>query len=265
MTLDLRCIRVSDEAFDMLGLYPQQLTNRSLFDLVDNPQPLTRIHRALTDNLTDNKVTITFHDFFSSSPYQLATVANGSLTLKEILAFKRANGGLSLLDTRLYFGGGLGADLFLPHSLDRLYLVCILTKPRTNNSYCPPTLSSSPVPARQQQTSHPSPVTDDELLWAAASSSEATLSPSSTSCMLFTSASDPIPASSENVDDTELVWMQPPDNVIIPLPLCNAAVNNNAPCSIVPSTQNSYPDSFYLSSSSVAAEPQYYVTPTPLM
>lgn len=292
LTLDLRCIRVSDEAFEMLGLYPQQLTNRSLFDLVDNPQNLAHIYRFLTDHIVDKQVTATFQDFFSLSPYRLSTVANGSLTLKEVLTFKREDGGLSLLDARLYFGGGLGADLFSPDSLNRLYLVCILTKPRTNSnnnttSYCP-VLSPSPTTVtstcQHQRTSHPSPaVTDDELIWTAAtttSSSEATLSPSSTNKLLFTGVPEPIiPVSSKPTiaDDPELVWMQPPDNVTIPVPLSNATAlsnNNNLPLSDpnISSTQQQTDyanDPFYLvatSSSSIAAEPrQYCLTSVPFM
>jgi hypothetical protein len=69
--------------------------------------------------------------FTSSSPYQLLTIANGSLTLKESLLFTTSDQSRhQSLDARFYLGGGSGADLDHPDSLHQLYIVCSLTMPQ---------------------------------------------------------------------------------------------------------------------------------------
>ncbi|OAD75165.1 Zn(2)-C6 fungal-specific transcription factor, partial [Phycomyces blakesleeanus NRRL 1555(-)] len=52
LTMDISCARVSDESVDFLGVYPQELAHRSLYDLVspEYSSQLARLHRCLLDN-----------------------------------------------------------------------------------------------------------------------------------------------------------------------------------------------------------------------
>ena len=133
LSMDMRCARVSDEALEYLGLYPQQLAHRSLYDFLASTNGLENIHRCLLDtttaNRTTSKITTTSDQFVTVSPSQLLSIANGSQTFKETLHFKQPNGAsyFDPLEARFYLGGGLGADLFVPSSLDHLYIVCLLT------------------------------------------------------------------------------------------------------------------------------------------
>lgn len=137
LSMDMRCARVSDEALEFLGMYPQELAHRSLYDFIapHQMQLLHHIHQCLS-SVTERKTGITTTDerFVTMAPSLLLNIANGSQTFKEKLCFKRCAGAGPTeeedlaLDARFYLGGGLGADLFVPDTLDKLYIVCLLSK-----------------------------------------------------------------------------------------------------------------------------------------
>ncbi|KAI8141528.1 ribose 5-phosphate isomerase A-domain-containing protein, partial [Fennellomyces sp. T-0311] len=139
LSMDICCARVSDESLDVLGIYPHEFAHRSLYDFIlpEHTDRLARIHRCLLDNANRQEKRIlpptqrtTSECFASTSPSMLLNIANGSLTLKEPLGFKTSSGSHVVLNTRFYLGGGLGADLFVPTSLERLYIICLATAER---------------------------------------------------------------------------------------------------------------------------------------
>ncbi|KAI9498511.1 hypothetical protein BDB00DRAFT_935669 [Zychaea mexicana] len=135
LSMDVCCARVSDESLDLLGIYPHEFAHRSLYDFIlpQHADRLARIHRCLLDNANRQEKRLpptqrtTSECFSSTSPSLLTNIANGSLTLKEPLEFKTSNGSHIELQARFYLGGGLGSDLFVPSSLERLYIVCLAT------------------------------------------------------------------------------------------------------------------------------------------
>jgi hypothetical protein len=135
--MDLCCARVSDESIEFLNVHPSKVDHCSFYDLIhsDSSETLSRIHRLLLDNSHSNRVpqqqpisfttTASSDLFLTSSPAQLFQIANGSQTLRETLKFKNSGKSVSC---RFYLGGGFGADLFDPSTLDNLYMVCIVSK-----------------------------------------------------------------------------------------------------------------------------------------
>lgn len=135
--MDLCCARISDESVEFLNTNPSDVGHCSFYDLIhsDSSETLSRIHRMLLDNSHSTRVPqqqpISFTTsassdlFLNSSPAQLFQIANGSQTLRETLKFKSSGRNLSC---RFYLGGGFGADLFVPSTLDHLYMVCIISE-----------------------------------------------------------------------------------------------------------------------------------------
>ncbi|KAI8881099.1 hypothetical protein K501DRAFT_189725, partial [Backusella circina FSU 941] len=163
LTMDLCCSRVSDESLDFFGLYPQEFSHRSLYDflLPDSTQKLARIHRSLLDNVTNqhqSPLPITPRSssdlFFSVPASALLSIANGSLTLKDKMAFRGKQNTIEM-ETNFYLGGGLGANLFDGSSLDHLYIVCILS---SSNESCMPTPLSVASPPQKSQQQRPKPL-----------------------------------------------------------------------------------------------------------
>ncbi|KAI9022810.1 hypothetical protein CLU79DRAFT_835174 [Phycomyces nitens] len=157
--MDISCARVSDESVNFLGVYPQEITHRSLYDLIspEYSSQLARLHRCLLDNANISSQDPqpaslrTNSDAFNCSPSILLSIANGSQTFKDSLAFRRPDGTSELMDVRFYIGGGLGADLFVPKSLDRLYAVCLLT--RSDSTPIKPLVIKEPRPVSKSSAS----------------------------------------------------------------------------------------------------------------
>lgn len=135
--MDLCCARVSDKSLDYLELYPQEFSHRSLYDFLapgEDQQILSKVHRFLLDNavqhihtkLPSNLIRSSYEPFFSSQFDTLLVIANGSLTLKQKLRFRRGHDHEQVMHCCFYLGGGFGADLF-EDALDQLYIVCIMT------------------------------------------------------------------------------------------------------------------------------------------
>ncbi|CDH60730.1 hypothetical protein RO3G_11678 [Lichtheimia corymbifera JMRC:FSU:9682] len=151
LSIDLRCARVSDESLELIGLYPQELAHRSLYEFIvpEDTEALARVHRCLLSARLPNTQTMvhsTSSIFTSFPPSNLLSIANGSQTFKEKLSIQRSEGTTELFDARFYLGGGLGADLFVSSSLSQLYIVCLLT---------PADRSSSPRSISPKQQSQP--------------------------------------------------------------------------------------------------------------
>ncbi|KAI7877811.1 hypothetical protein K492DRAFT_171373, partial [Lichtheimia hyalospora FSU 10163] len=151
LSIDLQCARVSDESLELIGLYPQELAHRSLYEFIvpEDTDALARVHRCLLSARLPNTQTMvhsTSSIFTSFPPSNLLSIANGSQTFKEKLSIQRPDGTTELFDARFYLGGGLGADLFVSSSLSQLYIVCLLT---------PADRSSSPRPISPKQQSQP--------------------------------------------------------------------------------------------------------------
>lgn len=136
--MDLCCARISDKSLEYLELYPQEFGHRSLYDFLipgENQQSLSKLHRCLLDNavqhqqirLPNDLIRSSSEKFFASSLDRLLNIANGSLTLKQKLKFRRGrdSNNFEEMNCRFYLGGGFGADLFDASSFDQLYIVCI--------------------------------------------------------------------------------------------------------------------------------------------
>lgn len=139
--MDLCCARVTDESLEYLQWYPLEFSHRSIYDFLAPGQSrhdLAKLHRYLLDNATLRQTQIapstirsSFEGFYTNAIAALSNIANGSLTLKQKLKFncggdneKRAE---QEMDCKFYLGGGFGADLIKNFSLNKLYIVCILT------------------------------------------------------------------------------------------------------------------------------------------
>ncbi|CAO3695304.1 unnamed protein product [Rhizopus stolonifer] len=136
ITLDLCCARASDESFDFLDLYPQELSHRSIYDFIlpGEEVHIGKIHRHLLNNVTHqhqnkipNNVLRSSSDlFYSTAPKRLMDIANGSQTFKQTIKFRRKEKEQEM-NASFYLGGGLGADLLQSESLSQLYIVCVLS------------------------------------------------------------------------------------------------------------------------------------------
>jgi hypothetical protein len=132
--MDLCCARVSDESTQFLDKNPNELGQCSLYGLIhpESSETLSRLHRIFLDNCHHHVTQpISFtpacsETFLTTSPAQLLTIANGSQTIRETLKFKAYGG--SPLECQFYLGGGFGGDFFKPATLNRLYMVCVVSK-----------------------------------------------------------------------------------------------------------------------------------------
>ncbi|GAN06154.1 hypothetical protein MAM1_0113c05632 [Mucor ambiguus] len=148
LSMDLCCARISDESMQFLSTNPTQMGHCSFYDIIhpESSETLSRLHRILLDNCHRHVAQpISFkpassETFLTTSAAQLLSIANGSQTIKETLKFKSSSS--SLFECRFYLGGGLGGDLFVPNSLDQLYMVCLVTR---RPSVSPPPALLQPI------------------------------------------------------------------------------------------------------------------------
>ncbi|KAG1468736.1 hypothetical protein G6F56_003662 [Rhizopus delemar] len=135
ITLDLCCARVSEESFEMLDLYPQELSHRSIYDFIlpGEEAQIAKIHRHLLNNVTQqhkippHTLRSSSDLFYSTPPKRLMDIANGSQTFKQTLKLRRKENEHLEMNASFYLGGGLGADLLEATTLSQLYIVCVLT------------------------------------------------------------------------------------------------------------------------------------------
>jgi hypothetical protein len=137
ITLDLCCARTSNESLEFLDLYPQELAHRSIYEFIlpGEEGHIAKVHRNLLENITqqhqhripNNPLRTTSDAFHSTPAKKLMDIANGSQTFKHVLKFRRKENEYQEMNASFYLGGGLGADLMEPSTLDRLYIVCILS------------------------------------------------------------------------------------------------------------------------------------------
>lgn len=154
--MDLCCARVSDKSLEYLELYPQEFSQRSMYDFLipgESRDLLSKLHRYLLDNavqyqptkskLPSEMIRSSSEKFFSTPLEQLLTISNGSLTLKHQLRFyhgrQKESADKVQMDCKFYLGGGLGADVLNYADLDKLYIVCMVepseaTEPQKESS-----------------------------------------------------------------------------------------------------------------------------------
>lgn len=166
LSMEICCARASDEVLELLGYYPQEMAHRPLYGFVsvNDGERLARIHRLLLDNISDVAIKInpshqraplpptertSSDDFFQYSPDQMSIIANGSQTLSELLHLKKDSGDTECFQAQFYLGGGWGADLFKPSTLNKLYVVATFTRLGKNMA---PTSSTSTAVAPVKST-----------------------------------------------------------------------------------------------------------------
>ncbi|KAI9498033.1 hypothetical protein BDB00DRAFT_495614 [Zychaea mexicana] len=146
LSMEMCCARASDEVTDLWGFHPQDLVHRSLYEMISthDADRLGRLHRLLLDNIME---VARQHDrsigpdvrpppaertssslFYDTDPEKLVRRANGSNTFSDTLHFKKQSNEHELYEMLVYLGGGLGADLTMPPSLEKLYIVAELRK-----------------------------------------------------------------------------------------------------------------------------------------
>jgi hypothetical protein len=152
LSMEICCARVSDEALELLGYYPQEMAHRPLYSFIaaSDGERLARVHRLLLDNIGDvaNKSNpsqqrpslpaterTSSDNFFQYSPDQMSVIANGSQTLSELMNFKKDGGDIETYNCQFYLGGGWGADLFKPATLAKLYIVATFTPVNQSKNY----------------------------------------------------------------------------------------------------------------------------------
>ncbi|KAG0782144.1 hypothetical protein G6F16_011589 [Rhizopus arrhizus] len=162
ITLDLCCARASNESIDFLDLYPQELSQRSIYDFIlpGEEERVAKIHNHLLHNVTrqhkiPNNVLCSSSDLFYSTPTKkLLDIANGSQTFKQTIKFRHKEREQEM-NTSFYLGGGLGADLLDATSLNRLYIVCVLSPTRAQKT-------GKNDPLREQERTSVSPVSPSQ-------------------------------------------------------------------------------------------------------
>ncbi|KAI8338555.1 hypothetical protein BC941DRAFT_512683 [Chlamydoabsidia padenii] len=234
LTTEMCCARASDETMDFIGYHPQELAHRSLYDFITNPADLHQIHQHLVQSY-QQCINITPNDELSPSsphssgtsnndyyhqlpPTTLLNIANGSKTFKMTLYFNIQGGKNESvgLNARFYFGGGLGADLCRPCTLDHLYIVCLLTKPSLPLS---PQLTTSPPLMNLMTTDIQNIMPDLSSLsclssslsstYSSTSSDSSQITPTSCSSLMLTPpySNNQIPATLDHEESSLYSWL----------------------------------------------------------
>lgn len=150
LSMEMCCARTSDEVTKLWGYHPRDLVHRSLYELISSHDTdrLGRLHRLLLDNIMDmtqrhdnnNNNTLgpesrpplsertTSPIFYDTDPDRLMVIASGSGTFSDTLHFKKQDGEHELYEVIVYLGGGLGANLTKPSTLEHLYVVAEMKK-----------------------------------------------------------------------------------------------------------------------------------------
>ncbi|KAI9301720.1 hypothetical protein BJ944DRAFT_271048 [Cunninghamella echinulata] len=293
LTTEMCCARVSDECIEFIGYHPKELAHRSLYDFVTNPKELHQIHQQLeqsykqqcnhyydpsssTNHCTTTAITTKEDDYYKMSPRTLLSIANGSKTFKMILKLKSIYGKEeeTVTNAMFYFGGGLGGNLCQPTTLEKLYIVCVLTKMNNNNQHYS-LLSSSSSSSSSIGTTSP-PITTPPLLSSLLLNHDPlqyySSSPSSSSSSSSLSSSSPIHSmndisSSSTSSDPPSVssiimssQQQQQQNIPISISPTTATLTNN---SIVPTTSTMPLSSSVSTIDSLLMTPPYTNIQTP--
>ncbi|WVQ84461.1 hypothetical protein IAT38_006613 [Cryptococcus sp. DSM 104549] len=164
-TTEFRILRASPSCYPLIGYHPNEFVNLNLLDWID-PQDrhLLDVERGrllsvpyVEQPLRSTDVTQTA--ITQRSELELLSPAEG---MREPYPNKNvrvlhADGRYSAFNVRLHLGGGLGASLWQPNSLGRVYIVVsFLAIPRPHNPPPPPDLASG---RRPSQLGPPTPVT----------------------------------------------------------------------------------------------------------
>jgi hypothetical protein len=129
---ELQCVRASEECSTLLGLRPEELQQLSLFDLVhptEGPQ-LEDLWQSLIRPVGIRPSGAPAHPavILNAPPAQLLLPAAGTVFVENTFRVRLRSGTFDFYSVRLHLGGYFGADLFLPETLGRAYVVASLLK-----------------------------------------------------------------------------------------------------------------------------------------
>ncbi|PWN47030.1 hypothetical protein IE53DRAFT_275251 [Violaceomyces palustris] len=129
---NLQCARVSEECLALLGFYPSEMLERSLFELV-HPSEANRLEElwsSLIDpvGVVPQAVPAPVEVVMSTPPARLMAPAAGTIYAEEKMRLRQRNGIYDFYSVRLHLGGGFGVDLYRRETLDRAYIVASLLK-----------------------------------------------------------------------------------------------------------------------------------------
>lgn len=129
---NLQCARVSEESLALLGFYPNELLERSLFELVHSSEisRLEGLWSSLIDpvGIPPQVVPAQAHTVMETPPASLTAPAPGTIFVQESMRLRQRNGIYDFYSIRLHLGGGFGADLYDRRTFGRAYIVASLLK-----------------------------------------------------------------------------------------------------------------------------------------
>ncbi|KAG1455679.1 hypothetical protein G6F46_008014 [Rhizopus delemar] len=134
LSMEICCAKVPIEVYALWGYHPQELAHRSLYDFISpkDTDRLSQLHRLLLDhtsrttNHNDALPSVersTSPLFSTADPIKLKGMANGSKVYSDTIHVKMGSGEYKLYEVMIYIGAGLGADLYDPSTLSKLYIV----------------------------------------------------------------------------------------------------------------------------------------------
>lgn len=127
---DMRIGRASDEVHAMLGAYPIELQNRSLFDLVhaQDQEALETLLFSLIKPVGIQLQPIPAHMnvVHNTPPARLLLPAAGTIFVHHNLRVRMRDGAHEYCSVRLHLGGGFGAELFRSETSRSAYIVASL-------------------------------------------------------------------------------------------------------------------------------------------
>ncbi|CAG8625958.1 7669_t:CDS:2 [Funneliformis caledonium] len=145
LTVDnVSCARVSEECLGIMGYYPLELLHKSLYNYV-HAQDIERVQKLVSSLYEDayrycqasqysssNNTPVTSEDpgFSQISPEILQHPASrGPINdVSDLIHMRQRIGQYDLYDVRMYFGGGLGANLARKETWNKLYIVGRFTR-----------------------------------------------------------------------------------------------------------------------------------------
>ncbi|CAI2170765.1 4800_t:CDS:2 [Funneliformis geosporum] len=145
LTVDnVACARVSEECLGIMGYYPLELLHQSLYRYV-HAQDIERVQKMISllyedanrfcqasqySSSNNNPVTTKDSRFSQISPEHLQYPAiSGPINdVSDMIHMRQRIGQYDLYDVRMWFGGGLGADLARKETWNELYIVGRFTR-----------------------------------------------------------------------------------------------------------------------------------------
>ncbi|PWN42515.1 hypothetical protein IE81DRAFT_347442 [Ceraceosorus guamensis] len=129
---ELRAARASDEALSLLGIHKSYVDFQqiSMLDLVhsDDVGTLQNLSRSLIEPVQIPILPAPSKEaLLSAFPAKLIEPASGTIFLEDAIRVRLSDRQFHPCVVRLYLGGGLGADLYLPDTFRSAYIVAGIT------------------------------------------------------------------------------------------------------------------------------------------